>query len=62
MRREGNSGPVLKEFDPELCEDALKPGSVCVAFGPISKDMAQKLGFFMVGLSAQACLALESTD
>lgn len=52
MRREGNSGSVLKEFDPELCKDASKPRSVCVTFGPISKA-GTEAGFFTMGLSTE---------
>lgn len=55
VRREGKSGPVLKESDPELCKDALKPRLACVASGPISKAMTQ-----MMDLNTHACLAQES--
>lgn len=44
VRRDTNSGPVLKESGPELCKDASKFRFACVAFGLI-RVSKQNQGF-----------------
>lgn len=55
-RRDGDGAAALKESGPEPCKDASQPRLACVAFGPISKGLTQKLGIFMIDLSTQTCL------
>lgn len=41
-RRDGSSGPALKESGPGLCKHATKARLACVAFGARSKGVTQK--------------------